>query len=297
MFPQLPIPTSLARRQFLRRTGVCLATAALASLLAAESTGEPATQPARKRLPGLAGLPHFPPRAKRVIYLFQSGAPSQMDLFDYKPALAERHGEDLPESIRMGQRLTAMTSGQKTSRRPVDLQVRATRPERGLGQRTVAAHGEDRRRLCFLKSMHTEAINHDPAITFFQTGCQLAGAAEHGLVGRLRPGQRERRPAGVRRDDLAAAEPDRPAALRPAVGQRLPADAATRGSSSAAAGDPVLYLTNPPGVVDADPPADARRPRRAQPACSTSEIRRSRRSPRASRSTSWPSACRRRCPS
>src|SRR6266481_1734012 len=107
----LKIAQQLNRRLFLTRSGVSLGAMALGSLLgrdqarAASATPDVATG-------GLLGLPHFAPKAKRVIYLFQSGAPSQMDLFDYKPALKEKRGIDLPDSIRMGQRLTGMTSGQ-----------------------------------------------------------------------------------------------------------------------------------------------------------------------------------------
>src|SRR5438445_5809334 len=121
-------------------------------------------------------LPHFAPRAKRVIYLFQSGAPSQMDLFDYKPKLADLRGTELPDSIRQGQRLTGMTS------RQASFPIAASKFK-------FAQHGRSRAwvsellphtagvvdELCFIKSLYTEAINHDPAITFFQTGAQLAG--------------------------------------------------------------------------------------------------------------------------
>src|SRR4029078_9079339 len=100
----------LSRRHFLNRAGLGLGAVALASLLHEKLfTAQAKTLPAAR---ALRGLPHFVPKAKRVIYLFQSGAPSQMDLFDPKPSLAARHGEDLPDSIRKGQRLTTMTSGQ-----------------------------------------------------------------------------------------------------------------------------------------------------------------------------------------
>jgi hypothetical protein len=119
---------------------------------------------------------HHAPRAKRIIYLFQSGAPSQLDLFDHKPGLKAHDGIELPDSVRMGQRLTGMTSGQ--AKHPV-------RPSRYSFER----HGESGAwvsemlphtagvvdKLCFVRSMHTEAINHDPAITFFQTGNQQPG--------------------------------------------------------------------------------------------------------------------------
>ena len=115
-------------------------------------------------------------KAKRVIYLFQSGGPAQQDLFDYKPLLNEKNGQQLPARVRGGQRLTGMSAQQASI--PLagsHLQVRPARPDRRLAQRAAAAHWRDRRRLCFVKSMFTEAINHDPAITFFQTGSQIAG--------------------------------------------------------------------------------------------------------------------------
>ncbi len=158
------------RRLFLGRNGA-VGLAALASL----GLGTSQVQ-ADDAKPNLPGFPHVPPKAKRIIYLFQSGAPSQMDLFDPKPLMQDRHGEDLPESIRQGQRLTTMTSGQKNF--PVAPSIFK-----------FAQHGESRMwfselmphmskladRGCMIRSMHTEAINHDPAITFCQTGAQLAG--------------------------------------------------------------------------------------------------------------------------
>jgi hypothetical protein len=122
------------------------------------------------------GLPHFPPRAKRVIYLFQSGGPSHLDLFDYKPLLKERNGEQLPDHVRAGQRLTAMSGNQSSiplagsafrfqQYGPSGMWLSELLPE-------TAAIADD---LCFVRSMYTEAINHDPAITFFQTGSQIAG--------------------------------------------------------------------------------------------------------------------------
>src|SRR5205807_6055554 len=124
----------------------------------------------------LPGLPHFPPRARRIICLFQSGAPSQMDLFDYKPRLQELFGQDLPDSVRRGQRFTGMTATQERfpiapSRFAFARHGRSGAWVSELLPNTARMADE----LCFLKSMHTEAINHDPAITFFQSGAQLAG--------------------------------------------------------------------------------------------------------------------------
>jgi hypothetical protein len=126
-------------------------------------------------------LPHFAPKAKRVIYLFQNGAPSQLDLFDYKPILQKMHGEDLPGSIRNGQRLTGMTSNQTT------FPLAGSRfnfsqhgNHRGWFSETIphiAGIADD---LCIVKSMYTEAINHDPALTFFQTGAQVGNRPSMG---------------------------------------------------------------------------------------------------------------------
>lgn len=119
---------------------------------------------------------HFTPKAKRVIYLFQFGGPSQIDLFDPKPTLAKMQGQDLPGSIRMGQRLTAMTAGQTTF--PIAQSIFPT-SQRGQSGAWVSdllpytAKVADN--LTFIRSMQTEQINHDPGVTFFQTGFQLAG--------------------------------------------------------------------------------------------------------------------------
>jgi hypothetical protein len=117
------------RRHFLRQTGISIGAAALAELLHMDLLAQsPEASVNAGTLGGLAGLPHFAPKAKRVIYLFQVGAPSQLDLFDYKPELAKRHGTDLPDSIRNGQRLTAMTAGaDELSHRRVDFQICAAR--------------------------------------------------------------------------------------------------------------------------------------------------------------------------
>ncbi len=124
----------------------------------------------------LPGLPHFQPTAKRVIYLFQSGGPSQMELFDYKPRLKEFEGTDLPESVRKGQRLTGMSATQ-SSFPIVPSKFRfAQHGASGAWISELLPHtakiADD---LTFIKSLHTEAINHDPAVTFLQTGSQLAG--------------------------------------------------------------------------------------------------------------------------
>ena len=167
----------LTRRSFFGKTATGIGAAALAQLLGRDLQAKQGAVD----LGGLPGLPHFAPRAKRVIYLFMSGGPSQMELFDYKPRLADFAGKELPDSVRGGQRLTGMTSTQKSF--PV-----------AASQFSFARHGETGTyvsellpnaakivdKLCLIRSMHTEAINHDPAVTFFQTGSQIAGRPSMG---------------------------------------------------------------------------------------------------------------------
>lgn len=159
----------LNRRVFLGRSASALGSVALASLFAGEARAASGSG-------GLAGFPNFVPKAKRVIYLFQSGAPSQMDLFDPKPQLEKRRGENLPDSIRQGQRLTTMTSGQKSFPVAPSIFKFAQHGQGGAWISELMPHlAGVADELCFIKSMFTEAINHDPAITFCQTGSQLAG--------------------------------------------------------------------------------------------------------------------------
>jgi hypothetical protein len=177
------------RRIFLKSSGLSLGSIALGTMLADRARGdEPSpnpkstavpgspTKPAFESVAGILGGPHFAPKAKRIIYLFMAGGPSQLDLFDHKPELNRRNGEDLPASVRMGQRLTGMSGNQ--ARLPLAGSVFPF-ANHGQCQAPVSelmpwtAKLTDR--LAFIKSLHTEAINHDPAITFFQTGSQLAG--------------------------------------------------------------------------------------------------------------------------
>jgi uncharacterized protein (DUF1501 family) len=160
----------VTRRHFFSRTAMGLGGAALAHLLAADSARASAAPS------GVMTQFHHPPKAKRVIYLFMSGGPSQIDLFDYKPLLNERHGEELPDSVRQGQRLTGMSGNQATlplagSAFKFQQHGRSGAWISELLPHTAGVADE----LCFIKSMHTQAINHDPAITFFQTGSQIAG--------------------------------------------------------------------------------------------------------------------------
>ena len=160
---------ALTRRLFFSKSATGLGAAALASLLARDVDAAPS-------IGGLPGLPHFAPKAKRVIYLFQHGAPSQLDLFDYKPGLEKRRGADLPESIRMGQRLTGMTAYQATfPTAPSIFKFQQHGQSRAWMSELIPHTAKISDDLCFVRTMVTEAINHDPAVTFFQTGFQLAG--------------------------------------------------------------------------------------------------------------------------
>src|SRR5690349_14630728 len=172
---------NLTRRRFFGRLarsfGAGLGTLALGSLWAerAAATAAPAPAPSPVRLPG---GPQIKARAKRVIYFHMEGAPSQIDLFDYKPGLLERYDQDLPDSIRQGQRLTGMTSGQ--TRFPVAPSIfkfsRYANNQDGIWISELMPHTASlANELCFVHSMRTEAINHEPAITFFQTGNQQPG--------------------------------------------------------------------------------------------------------------------------
>lgn len=156
------------RRHFLSKMSIGIGSAALGSLLIPNLFDGGGQQEALE-----AAIPHFAPKAKRVIYLFQSGAPSQLESFDYKPLLNKRMGEDLPPSIRDGQRLTGMTSNQEKFPLVGSYYDFNQYGESGawvsdLFPYTAKIVDE----LCIIRSLHTEAINHDPAITFFQTGAQ-----------------------------------------------------------------------------------------------------------------------------
>ena len=161
------------RRDFLTKTSLGLGSIALSSLL---SPTKLLGKSASSGPGGTLGQLHFAPRAKRVIYLFQSGGPSQLELFDYKPTLRERVGQELPASVRGEQRLTGMTAGQNSFPLAGSVYDFAQHGRSGAWVSELMPHTakivDD---LCIIKSIHTEAINHDPAITFFQTGSQQNG--------------------------------------------------------------------------------------------------------------------------
>ncbi|HEY3835258.1 MAG TPA: DUF1501 domain-containing protein [Bryobacteraceae bacterium] len=164
-------PTLLTRRHVLTRSVTGLA--ALATLLERDAQATVTG--------GLPGFPNFPPTAKRIIFLFQSGGPSQMELFDYKPHLMEVQGKELPESVRMGQRLTGMSSQQASFPMVPSKFKFAQYGKSGAWLSELLPYtakiADD---LTFVKSVHTEAINHDPAVTMMQTGAQLGGRPSMG---------------------------------------------------------------------------------------------------------------------
>jgi hypothetical protein len=243
----------LTRRHFFGRTGLSLGAAALSTLLAehARSDATPVgrSSAAGTLTGGLPGLPHFPPKARRAIYLHMNGGPSQMDLFDYKPKMGALFDKDLPDSIRMGQRLTTMTSGQ--ARFPI-----------APSKYKFAQHGQSGMwvsellpwtarladEIALVKTVWTEAINHDPAVTYICTGSQLPGRPSLGSW--LSYG------LGTMNQNLPAF-----VVMTASWSSKTPAQAIYnrlwgtgclptkhQGVALRSTGDPVLFLSNPQGV-------------------------------------------------
>jgi hypothetical protein len=241
-----------SRRDFLTSTGGGLGLAALATLLKQDAArASDGSAPAG----GLPELPHFAPKAKRVIYLFQSGAPSQMDLFDYKPRLADLRGTELPDSIRQGQRLTGMTSTQASFPTAPSKFKFSRHGASGAWLSELLPHtARVADRLCFIKSLFTEAINHDPAVTFFQTGAQLAGRPSIGSWLSYGLGSENADlPAFVAMISQGSGNAnDQPLYDRLWGSGFLPTR--YQGVKFRAGGDPVLFLSNPQGLA-----AEARR--------------------------------------
>jgi hypothetical protein len=237
MDPRIELQSTLSRRQFFSRSRFALGTTAAGLLIGSGSVA------------GLPELPHHRPRANRIIFLFQSGGPSQHDLFDYKPRLDEFHGTELPESVRKGQRLTEFTSDQK--RKPVAASKYRFEQhgECGAWMSELLPHTarlvDD---LCIIKTVHTEAINHDPAITMIQTGSQQSGRPALGAW--LSYG------LGHENADLPTFVVLTSKGSGRAEGEPLYTrlwgsgflSSVHQGVRFRAAGDPLLYLSNPPGV-------------------------------------------------
>ncbi|MGB1125615.1 MAG: DUF1501 domain-containing protein [Phycisphaeraceae bacterium] len=240
------------RRQFFGRTAMGLGAVALGSLLGKETFASPIKDQAATPegvVGGLPGLPHFAPKAKRAIYLFMSGAPSQLDTFDYKPKMDKLFDKDLPDDIRMGQRLTTMTSGQK--RFPIAPSIYKFKQHGQSGAHVsellphMAGVVDD---MCIIKSMYTEAINHDPAITYIQTGHQIPGRPSFGAWLSYGLGSmNEDLPAFVVLNSTWSAKRDAQALYHRLWGPGfLPSEYA--GAMLRSEGDPVLYLSDPKGV-------------------------------------------------
>lgn len=256
MDPRLEHDLALSRRQFFGGSGLRLGALAMASLAGTATRGARSAWGAAGNQvvhPALPGLPHFAPHAKSVIYLHANGGPSQIDTWDYKPSLEEQFDKDLPDSIRSGQRITTMTSGQ--SRLPI-----------APSKFKFAQHGQCGRwvsellphtagcvdDIALIKSVRTNAINHDPACTFVMTGSEVPGKASLGSW--LAYG------LGSESNDLPAFVVLTPSWSGQAAAQALftrmwsSGFLPTRfnGVALRSSGDPVLYLPNPPGVTGQD---------------------------------------------
>jgi hypothetical protein len=233
------IARALTRRAFFRRSGLSLGSMALASLLRRDAFAK-VSSPG-----GVLPVLHRPARARRVIYLFQSGAPSHIDLFDPKPRLTEMTGVDLPDSVRMGQRITGMTSGQKNLFCVGSAFPFAPRGQCGMEISDALPHiSQIADEICLLRAVHTDPINHDPAVTYLFTGHQQPGRptlgawASYGL--------------GSENQDLPAFI----VLLSGRGGQSLQTrywgsgflPSRHQGVQFRGAGDPVLFFSNPPGM-------------------------------------------------
>ena len=229
---------SLSRRTFLGQAGNGLGALALGSLL-----NNPALA-ARK------DLPHHKPTAKRVIYLFMSGGPSHIDLFDYKPVMKEHHGKELPSSVRGNQRLTGMTAGQKQFPFCGPLKEFAQHGKSGTWVSEFLPHtakvADD---IAVIRSMHTEAINHDPGITYFNTGSQIPGQPSAGAWASYGLGsENQNMPAYiVMLSQGNGKNPGQPIFSRLWGSGFLPSN--HQGVLLRSSGDPVLYLKDPAGIT------------------------------------------------
>lgn len=227
----------VSRRQFLGRTSAGIGAAALASLL-------------NPRLFADTGAPHFAPKARRVIWLTQAGAPSQLELFDYKPGLAEQFDKDLPDSIRGEQRLTGMTAGQKRFPIAPSHFKFAQHGDSGMWLSELLPHtatlADD---ICLIRTLHTEAINHDPAMTLLQTGHQISGRPAFGSwVAYGLGSENADLPAFV----ALISRPSGPTNAQPLHERMWSAGflpSKHQGVRFNSGSDPVLYLSNPPGIT------------------------------------------------
>ena len=234
-------PFTLTRRSFLGRVGLGLGGVALTELLHSETGLAQVRQ-------GRGGL-HLAPKARRVIYLFQSGGPSQLDLFDYKPILNERNGQQLPDSVRKGQRLTGMSANQSSLPLAGSIFNFKQHGQSGAWLSDLLPHTASVcDELCFIKSMFTSAINHDPAITFFQSGSERAGRPSIGSWLSYGLGSENRDlPAYVAL--ITKGKEGQPLYSRLWGSGFLPSE--YQGVQFRSGKDPVLYLRNPGDIAPA----------------------------------------------
>ncbi len=235
-----------SRRAFLSQSAGGLGLAALSMLNGSALSAMAASQKSRQ---GIAGIPHFKPRAKSIIYLFQSGGPSHVDLFDFKPVMRELHGSELPDSVRGSQRVTGMTSKQASFPVVAPFWEMKRCGSHGTWISELLPHTQKiADEVTFVKTVNTEAINHDPAITYINTGSQQMGHASMGAW--LSYGM------GSMNDNLPAylvmlsqgtgKNPGQPLFSRLWGNGYLPSS--HQGVQLRPGASPVLYLQNPPGV-------------------------------------------------
>lgn len=255
MHPVKQYELQMTRRQLLARGRGCLGAAALATLLGSEATANPVTESTSAaddvRSGGLPELPHFKPTAKRVIYLFMAGGPSHIDMFDYKPAMRKLHGTELPDSIRNGQRLTGMSSGQAVFPCVAPMFKFERRGDRGTWVNSqLLPHTADLiDDLSIVRTMNTEAINHDPAMTFINTGTQQLGRPSMGAWMSYGLGSPNKDlPAYVTMISVGA-KPGQALFSRLWGSGFLPSR--HQGVQFRSGAEPVLYLNNPPGISPA----------------------------------------------
>ena len=251
MNPALEYHRQLTRRRFFEGAGLKVGGLALAAMTGKSAFAAPTT--GGQVMPPLSGFPHFAPKAKRLIYLHMNGAPSQLDLFDHKPQLQDYFDKDLPDSIRNNQRITGMTSGQ--ARFPVAPSKFAFKPcgKSGLMMSELVPHmHEIADDIAMIKTVHTDAINHDPACTFVMTGSEVPGKPSLGSW--LSYG------LGSESNDLPSFVVFTPSFPKASQAQALFTRMWSSGFLASkydgvalrGQGDPVLYVKNPPGVTSGD---------------------------------------------
>ena len=236
------------RRQLLASSSKAIGAAALASLLGQDRVASAAgAESAAGHSHGLPGLPHFAPKAKRVIYMFMCGGPSHIDTFDFHPELRKLHGQELPASVRMGQRITGMTSGQKSFPVVAPMFEFQRYGQHGTWVSEILPNtAEIVDDITIIKSLHTEAINHDPAITFINTGVQQPGKASLGSWVSYGLGSPNKDlPAYI---VMISRGPGQKQALYSRLWGSGFLPSRHQGVKMRSGADPVLYLNNPDGV-------------------------------------------------